>query len=301
LLIQRAATMANNRDTILLETVRTHRARLLAAFLFGELPERRLSNDNVKRLIGSIVLAAVVCTGCVGFSLITSVLARQAAARAAQQAKGPVVPGISDQPYAADYFDRTVGRGWGSAELGGRWVTSGPDQDYAVRRGFGVMDVPAGRSRLAYLNLNRETADLTTTVRMDELGSSVSVIGRRVAAEDYRLVVRLTPSRGVSAALVSRQAGKVVPLSNTVGLLGRYQARQGIRVRLQVFGVSPATLRAKVWPAGEEEPQAWTVTAQDNYEPLLRGGAVGIGANRSNEEQPLQVRVTELVIRPVLN
>jgi hypothetical protein len=292
--------MANNRDTILLETVRTHRARLLAAFLFGELPERRLSNDNVKRLIGSIVLAAVVCTGCVGFSLITSVLARQAAARAASQAKGPVVPGISDQPYAADYFDRESRRGWGSAELGGRWITAGPAADYAVRGGFGVIDVPAGGSRLAYLDLDRETADVATTVRMNELGSSVSVVGRRVAADDYRLVVRLHTNRTVSAALVSRQAGEVVPLSNTVGLLGTYRAGQGVRVRLQVFGVNPATLRAKVWPDGEEEPQAWTVTAQDNYEPLLRGGAVGIGASRSDEEEPLRVRVTEVVVRPVL-
>jgi len=64
--------MANNRDTILLETVKTHRARLLAAFLYGELSERRVVNDNVKRLLGSIVLAAVVCTGCVGFALVTS-------------------------------------------------------------------------------------------------------------------------------------------------------------------------------------------------------------------------------------
>ena len=73
-----------------------------------------------------------------------------------------------------------------------------------------------------------------------------------------------------------------------------------MRVRLQVFGVNPATLRAKVWANGEEEPQAWTVTAQDNYERLLRGGAVGIGASRSDEEEPLQVRVTEVVVRPVL-
>jgi hypothetical protein len=293
--------MANNRDTVLLETVRTHRARLLAAFLFGELPERRLANDNVKRLIGSIVLAAVVCTGCVGFSLITSVLARQAAARAASQPKGPVVPGISDQPYAADYFDRTTRRGWGSAELGGRWVVAGPAADYAVRGGFGVMEVPAGSSRLAYLDLDRETADVTTTVRMDRPGSSVAVIGRKVGNEDYRVVISLTRTRSVSAALVSRQAGEVLPLSNTAGLLGEYQAGQGLRVRLQVFGVNPATLRAKVWAVGEEEPQAWTVTGQDNYEPLLRGGAVGIGASRAEGSTPLQVSVTELVARPVFS
>jgi hypothetical protein len=73
--------MANDRDAVLLETVKTHRARLLAAFLFGELEERRVVNDNRKRLIGSIVLAAVICAGCVGFAFVSNLLAEQAAAK----------------------------------------------------------------------------------------------------------------------------------------------------------------------------------------------------------------------------
>lgn len=77
--------MSADRDVVLLETVRTHRARLLAAFLFGDLEERRVVNDNRKRVIGSMVLAAVVCAGCVGFSFVTTLLAEQAAERAQQQ------------------------------------------------------------------------------------------------------------------------------------------------------------------------------------------------------------------------
>ena len=77
--------MSADRDVVLLETVRTHRARLLAAFLFGDLEERRVVNDNRKRVIGSMVLAAVVCAGCVGFSFVTTILADQAAERAQQQ------------------------------------------------------------------------------------------------------------------------------------------------------------------------------------------------------------------------
>lgn len=73
--------MANDRDAVLLETVKTHRARLLAAFLFGDLDERRVVNDNRKRLIGSIVLAAVICAGCVGFAFVSNLLAEQAAAK----------------------------------------------------------------------------------------------------------------------------------------------------------------------------------------------------------------------------
>src|SRR5688572_31404297 len=107
--------MSANRDTILLETVRTHRARLLSAFLYGELAARRLGQDNLKRLLGSVVLAAVICTGCVGFALVTSLIATQAARQAQQRSSsGGSTPGISDQPYAADYFDRNRRVGWGA-------------------------------------------------------------------------------------------------------------------------------------------------------------------------------------------
>ncbi len=292
--------MANNRDTVLLETVRTHRARLLSAFLYGELSERRLANDNVKRLIGSIVLAAVVCTGCVGFSLVTSILARQAAARAAAENKGPVVPGISDQPYAADYFDRTSRRGWGSDEMGNRWVsTQRAAADFTVRDGAGVMRVPPDQARLAYLDLNRENADVTTVVQVSEPGSVVAVVGRRVGDDDYRVVVSVAENRALSVALVGRQDGQTVPLANNVGLLDRYPTEQGLRIRMQAYGVRPTVLRAKVWPNGEEEPQAWTIAGQDDYEPLQRGGAVGIAGGRPTGSDAVQVLADELVVRPV--
>jgi hypothetical protein len=293
--------MAGNRDTVLLETVKTHRARLLSAFLYGEMTERRLGQDNVKRLLGSIVLAAVVCSGCVGFALVTSILADQAAARrAAQQSQGPVAPGISDQPYAADYFDRTTRRGWGDAELGGRWQTSGSTRAYAVRDGAGTLDVPVGGFRLATLDVNREAADVTTSVELDELASRVTVIGRKVEEDDYRLVVALTSDEQVTVALMSRQDRTMVPLSNTVGLLGAYQPGDAISIRFQVYGVRPALLRAKVWRGGEPEPEAWTVSGQDGFEPLQRGGAVGVGASRpDSSKRPLQVEVHDLVARPV--
>ncbi|EYR61926.1 hypothetical protein N866_14130 [Actinotalea ferrariae CF5-4] len=55
-------------DAVLLESVRVHRARLRAAFVHGELRARRTTTDNVKRLVGSVVVAAVVCAGCAGYS-----------------------------------------------------------------------------------------------------------------------------------------------------------------------------------------------------------------------------------------
>jgi cation transporter-like permease len=61
-------------DVILLETIRTHRSRLRSAFIYGELTERRVVDDNWRRFIASIVVAAVVCAGCVGASFVGHLL-----------------------------------------------------------------------------------------------------------------------------------------------------------------------------------------------------------------------------------
>lgn len=77
--------MASNRDTVLLETVRTHRGRLVGAFLFGELADRRVANDNVRRFIVGMVLTAVACAGCVGTSFVLDFFQKQAARQQLEQ------------------------------------------------------------------------------------------------------------------------------------------------------------------------------------------------------------------------
>ena len=76
--------MSVNRDVILLESTTAHRQRLRGAFLFGELDDRRTVSDNVKRLVGSVILAAVICVICIGVSFVGNLLAEQAAAKEAQ-------------------------------------------------------------------------------------------------------------------------------------------------------------------------------------------------------------------------
>jgi hypothetical protein len=66
--------MPLSHDTILLETVRTRRRRLQSALLHGGLAQRRAVNDNVRRVVGSLVAAAVLCAGCVGFALVMSLV-----------------------------------------------------------------------------------------------------------------------------------------------------------------------------------------------------------------------------------
>ena len=69
--------MSPDRDLVLVETVRTHRARLVSAFLYGELDRRRRTNENLRRFAYGIVVAAFVCVGCIGYAVVSAYLAGQ--------------------------------------------------------------------------------------------------------------------------------------------------------------------------------------------------------------------------------
>jgi hypothetical protein len=66
--------MGIDADRILIETTRTHRERLASALCFGALDERRPVNANVRRFVGSVVLAAAVGVGCLVFSFVVAQL-----------------------------------------------------------------------------------------------------------------------------------------------------------------------------------------------------------------------------------
>jgi hypothetical protein len=72
--------MTPDRDLVLLETVRTHQARLLAAFLHGELVRRRPANDNLRRFAVGIVVAAFACVASIAYALVSAFVAGRAAA-----------------------------------------------------------------------------------------------------------------------------------------------------------------------------------------------------------------------------
>ena len=72
--------MADHRDTVLIEQARLQRMRLGSALLYGRIDERRTVNDHMRRLMGSLIVAAVVCAVCVGVSFVVQLLSDQAQA-----------------------------------------------------------------------------------------------------------------------------------------------------------------------------------------------------------------------------
>jgi cation transporter-like permease len=70
--------MADQRDTVLIEQAKIERMRLGSALLHGHIDERRTINDHTKRLVGSLIVAAVVCAVCAGISFVSQIFADRA-------------------------------------------------------------------------------------------------------------------------------------------------------------------------------------------------------------------------------
>ena len=73
-----------------------------------------------------------------------------------------------------------------------------------------------------------------------------------------------------------------------------------VRVRVQVIGSSPTTVRAKVWSAAGAEPAAWAASVTDATAGLQTSGSVGFNTylSSSSTNAPLAVRFDDLTVTP---
>ncbi|MEU0170721.1 hypothetical protein ABZ214_35620 [Streptomyces iakyrus] len=62
---------AHDYDNQLLESVSVRRRRLRDALLFGTQRQRRSLDERVGKMFAGIVIAAVMCAGCVGWSFVS--------------------------------------------------------------------------------------------------------------------------------------------------------------------------------------------------------------------------------------
>ncbi|MCO1337318.1 hypothetical protein BJH93_00155 [Kocuria polaris] len=69
--------MAFDYDQQILESVSVRRDRLLKSLLFGAERTRRTYSDGAKLLLIGIVIAAIVCAGCIGYSFVVDLFAQQ--------------------------------------------------------------------------------------------------------------------------------------------------------------------------------------------------------------------------------
>lgn len=184
---------------------------------------------------------------------------------------------------ASDAFGRTVVNGFGTADMGGAWSIVGASNSFAVNSGSAAITGAVGANRSAYLTSVSTTdvdlaIDATVTDTPTGGGVYTSVIARRVAAStDYRAKLRFQGNGRVTAQLVRVVANAETVLTSLMVPDLVLAAGDTVRVRVQVTGTAPTTLRLKVWRAGTAEPSGWLSTATDTPPPSLQApGHIGL-------------------------
>jgi PKD repeat protein len=185
--------------------------------------------------------------------------------------------------FAADSFARTLTGGWGSAPTGGPWTVVGTASRASVTPGRATMLLPAGGQLQCYLGAVAQTsADVLTATSLDSLpvGGPVysTVIARQVSTTTRYSAVLLVYPAGYATLRITRMVGGVeTALAGPVTVPGLVpRAAQAISIRVQAFGTSPTTVRARAWPASGAEPGTWLVSATDTSAALQAKGSVGV-------------------------
>jgi len=209
----------------------------------------------------------------------------------------PSVP--SPQTYAADTFGRRITDGWGGAETGGAYTLVGTAASFDTTGSAGTISLGTNAMRAAHLPaVAALDADAVVRVATDKPavgGVQIAyVVARRVSAgNEYRGRIRFTTDgrlmvigeRVVAGSMTLLGGEKRVPnLTHRAGTV--------YRLRMQISGTNPTTIRLKVWPDGQAEPASWLYTATDSASSLQRSGAVGLQAylSRTASNAPVLVR-----------
>jgi PKD repeat protein len=190
---------------------------------------------------------------------------------------------VQSKALAADSFSRTLSDGFGTADLGGAWTTTGTATNLSVDGSAAKVALPtlsAGPG--AYLNgISTTDADVSVAVSSDKVGTGngayVWLAARRISgAGEYRARIRLRPSGVVSLQLSRTDAASLETAIGTEQTISglTYAAGTVLHLRLQAVGTSPTALQAKVW-TDDTEPD-WQVTGSDATAALQAPGSVGI-------------------------
>ncbi|WP_421732521.1 alkaline phosphatase [Cellulomonas sp.] len=201
-------------------------------------------------------------------------------------------------PLATDTFERTVVGSWGTADVGGAWLSTA--NATSVGSGTGGMTLSAaGATTSARLPgiasaSHRQTVTFSLDKRPAGSGGWVLLRGRMIdGAGDYRLRLALSSGGSISARLYrTNAAGTETAIGTAVTVTGvTYTAGTQLTAALEVVGTSPTTIRAKVWPATGTEPAAWLTTATDTTAALQAPGYTGLAAILSSTATNVPITV----------
>ncbi len=207
-----------------------------------------------------------------------------------------------DTAVGRDAFGRSVASGWGSADLGGAWTTTAGAASVDGSAGVLVVATRGGLSGARLPGAVTSTADVVVTVALDKrpsAGGWTLVRGRITDTGEYRLKTAYAANGTLSAWLVRSAAnGTETVVATSRAVPGTYAAGTQVKLRFQVTGTSPTTLRAKAW-AGATEPAAWLLETTDSTAGLQSAGHVGLAGlvSSSSTNVPVTFRWDDLEVQ----
>lgn len=218
-----------------------------------------------------------------------------------------VAPPPNDPAVASDEFSRTTTNGWGTAPLGGSWnaLYTSWNAAFAADGAVGTITVPtAGVTRGARLSttLPRDLSSVVTlsTNKAASGGSQMASLTSRFVsgAGEYRARTRFTGSVVRLALVRTSSTGSETVLTEAIVSGLSHAAGTQYRVRFEVAGSAPTTLRARIWLATDAEPATWTVQTTDGTAALQTGGLSGLTTylSSSTNNAPVTFTFDDLVI-----
>jgi PKD repeat protein len=186
--------------------------------------------------------------------------------------------------YAQDSFSRSVTGGWGAADLGGAWSGSGTASNFNVTGGVGTirMGSPGSGPSRALAGVSSSNTEMRATIGVDKAatggGTYVTLRPRVVASGDRYFVDTKFNAGGSVTIILGRNVGATETVLQSRAVSGlTVTPTDRLQVRVQAFGTSPTTFRAKVWKVGTPEPEAWTASVSDTTAVLQAVGSIGVG------------------------
>lgn len=192
---------------------------------------------------------------------------------------GEQVSATSIESAVADTFTRTVSNGWGVADTGQTWsTTGGASSDYSVTGS-------AGRVSLDSIEIRRFTSIGPTIADVEMAGTCMLPVAAQGGSIDISALLRYQDAGNFYMFQMLHQTDESIQLRITkrigTGFTGlvisggvtTHIPGTPTHFRVRAFGTS---LSAKIWTDGTLEPPAWQIAATDSD---LADGAVGTHTN----------------------
>ncbi|MGB7980659.1 MAG: right-handed parallel beta-helix repeat-containing protein [Candidatus Nanopelagicales bacterium] len=147
--------------------------------------------------------------------------------------------------------------------------------------GVGSVSLAAGKGPEILVGSYSSTqTDARVTVSADRSVAGgdlyAAVIARGTASSGYLGRLRILPDGAVVASIARTDGSTVKQLGGERLPAGWLTPGMKVGVRVQAIGVSPTSLKLKVWKAQAAEPQAWLVESTDSDARLQGAGTTGL-------------------------